>query len=83
MNHMDQEIKAFVYERFPAAKSQHLSDKDSILDTGVVDSLGIFEIVNYLVETHGIDIDEDDLVPENFDSIAAIVQFADRKKQNG
>ena len=53
---------------------------DSLLEAGVVDSMGVMQLVTYLETNFGITVPDDDLMPENFDSIAAIVAFVNRRK---
>ena len=78
---LEKEILLFIYDRFPVAKKNAVKIDDSLLETGVIDSLGVMEIVNFLVEEKGIEIDEDDLVPENFDTVTAIAELV--KKRTG
>jgi len=80
MKNMLEEIKGFIYRKFPLARNKSINFEDSLLESGIIDSLGVLEIVSYLIETHGIEIDEDDLMPENFDSILSITKFIERKR---
>lgn len=73
------QIRKFVFEKFPLAKSRGLEDSSQLLEEGVLDSLGILELVDYLQEELGVSVDDDDLVPENFASIDAITAFAEAK----
>ena len=68
-------IRGFVHQRFPMAVTAAIGDDESLLDSGIVDSLGILDMVAFLEETHGIEIGDDDLNPENFDSILSIAEF--------
>ena len=61
---------------------QGIENEASLLESGIVDSLGILEIVNYLVESHGINIDEDDLIPDNFNSIRSIAELILKKRED-
>ena len=74
-------IRRFVFEKFPLAKSRGLDDSSALLEEGVLDSLGILELVDYLQSELGITVDDDDLVPENFASIDAIAAFVETKTQ--
>ena len=74
------EIRTFVFARFPMAKSRQIGDADSLLDSGIVDSLGILDIVTHLEEKFAVEIGDDDLNPENFDSIDVLSAFVDRKR---
>ena len=75
------EIRTFVFTRFPMAKSRGIGDADSLLGSGIVDSLGILDIVTHLEERFGVEIGDDDLSPENFDSIDVLSAFVDRKRR--
>jgi acyl carrier protein len=74
-----QTIRRFIYDKFPLAKSRKLEDSSRLLEEGVLDSLGVLELVNFLQDEHGIPIEDDELVPENFASIDAISAFVDAK----
>jgi acyl carrier protein len=67
-------------QRFPEARAKHLADNDSLLETGVVDSLGILDVVSYIEGQLSIQLSDDDLTPENFDSVAAIAHFVDSNR---
>jgi len=56
-----------------------IGDSDSLLERGIIDSLGVLKLVVFLEETYGIKIDEDDLMPENFDSLSAISSYVSSK----
>ena len=73
-------IREFVRSRFPLARNLDFSDEDSLLDAGVIDSLGILDLVGFLEETFGIQASDEDLNPENFDSIATLVRFVESKR---
>ncbi len=68
-------FREFVVERFPLAKRKDLTDELSLLDSGIVDSLGVLDLVGFIEEQFGIECQDDDLVPENFDSIGALTRF--------
>ena len=73
------QIRRYVLSHFPLARTRHLGDEDSLLDAQVIDSLGILELVTYLEEAFAIAVTDDDLTPENFDSISALARFVGRK----
>ncbi len=74
-----QTIRKFIYDKFPLAKSRKLDDSSQLLEEGVLDSLGVLELVNFLQDEHGIPIEDEELVPENFASIEAIAAFVEAK----
>jgi acyl carrier protein len=73
-------VRAFVWEQFPLARQKQASDHDSLIESGVVDSLGVLEIVTFLESTYGLVLTDADVVSENFISIAAIASFADSRR---
>jgi acyl carrier protein len=56
-----------------------LSNSDSLLDHGIVDSMGVMELVTFLETQYGIAISDQELVPENLDSIEKLMKFLERK----
>jgi acyl carrier protein len=74
-----QAIRKFIYDKFPLAKSRKLEDSSQLLEEGVLDSLGVLELVNHLQDELGIPIEDEELVPENFASIDAIAAFVEAK----
>ena len=73
-------IREFILEQFPLARRRPLSDDDSLLESGIVDSLGILEIVNFVTEQFGVEITDEDLQPENFDSITSLTEFIETRQ---
>ncbi|MCP4581925.1 MAG: acyl carrier protein [candidate division Zixibacteria bacterium] len=60
---------------------EDLKDSGSLLDLNVIDSTGVLELVGFLEETFDITIEDDELIPENLDSIDKIAEYINRKKQ--
>lgn len=77
---MKEDIKKFILATFPLARKKNIDYEELLLETGIIDSLGILEIVNFLIEELGVEIEEDDLIPENFKTIQTMVNFIERKK---
>ena len=63
----------------PRTDRTEISDDEPLLDAGVIDSMGIFELASHLESTCGVTIGDDELVPENFSSITRIAAFVDQK----
>ncbi|MDA3917545.1 MAG: acyl carrier protein [Deltaproteobacteria bacterium] len=74
-----QEIKTFFLNNKCIDTSNDLDESDSLLENGIIDSVGMLELVDYLEEKFSIQIDEDDLMPENFDSLTAINDYVSSK----
>jgi acyl carrier protein len=74
-------VKQFVIESFLFGESDHLKDDTSFLESGTIDSTGILELVAFLEETFSIKIDDEEVVPENLDSLKNIKEFLQMKLQ--
>ncbi|MCD6161286.1 MAG: acyl carrier protein [candidate division Zixibacteria bacterium] len=59
---------------------EELTDSGSLLELGIIDSTGVLELVNFIEETYGFSIDDDELIPENLDSIEHLMNYINRKK---
>ena len=74
-------LRTFVEERFLAPKGKKgVSNDESLLDGGLVDSTGIFEVVGFLENTFAIHVDDVEIVPEHFDSINTLAAFVRSKR---
>ena len=73
-------IRTFIIEHFLFGEDSNLEDGTSFLESGIVDSTGILELVAFLEEKYGISVADDELVPENLDSIANVVAYLTKKK---
>jgi acyl carrier protein len=56
-----------------------LKDDTSFLEEGIMDSTAVLELVTFIEETFGITIDDDDLIPENLDSVNNLVGYLKKK----
>ena len=73
-------IRQFVLENFVFEdNSSDLQDSDSFLENGIIDSTGVLELVLFVEETFGIDVADEEVVPENFDSVKALGAYVSRK----
>ena len=76
---MRDKIKAFIVENFLFGKDNGLEDDTSFLEEGIIDSTGILELVSFLEEDYSISVEDEELVPENLDSINNVVEYLKRK----
>ncbi len=76
-------IRHFILNQFPLARQRDIGDEDPLLRTGIIDSLGILEVVVFIESEFGITIADEDLVPEGFESIATMARFVDGKRDRG
>ena len=76
---MVQKIRAFVVENYLFGEEKKLGNDDSFMDTGIIDSTGILELLRFLEATFDIKITDEELIPDNLDSINKIVAFLQAK----
>ena len=72
-------VSTLVNTNFPAIARSRLKDSDSFLESGAIDSFGVMELVSQLDRTFNIKTNDDDLMPDNFDSVELIVAYLRRK----
>lgn len=73
------EIRKFIAEKFLFGDDDELKSDASLLEAGIIDSTGVLELLSYLEEQFKIKVDDDELVPENMDTIASICAFLGKK----
>ena len=74
-----EKIRAFVVDNFLFGDGSHLTDDTSFLEERIIDSTGILQIISFLEEEFAITINDDEILPENLDSLNNINAFLDRK----
>ena len=74
------QIRQFVVTKFPAGSPAPLADDDSLLESGVIDSTSVLELVGFLEREFRITVSESEMQPENLDSIAFLAAFVARKR---
>lgn len=72
-------VEQFIVEHFLFGDSADLDRRTSFLESGVIDSTGLLELVSFLEETFAIAIEDDELVPENLDSLDNLARFLAHK----
>jgi acyl carrier protein len=76
------EVREFIIENFLFGDRERFEPDLSFLETGVIDSTGMLELVGFLEGRYKIQIKDDEFVPENLDSLDNIEGFL-RRKLNG
>ncbi len=75
-------IRVFIFENFLFdADESALKNDDSFLEQGIIDSTGVLELVEWLEDEFGFQVEDDELVPENLDSVNLLAAFIERKKK--
>lgn len=76
LNLVRQQVREFVAQNFfYGGLGQPLTDDLPLVERGGLDQTGVLEIALFLEETYGVRVDEQDLTPENFDTIENIARF--------
>jgi acyl carrier protein len=81
MTVVEQKLRKIVTETFlVGGESGDLLGDDSFIEKGIIDSTGILQLVEFVEQEFGLKVDDEDLIPENLDSINRLVAFVERKK---
>jgi len=72
-------LRKFIQTNFILSSVDTIEDDGSFLERNLIDSTGVLELVGHLESTYGIDVEDDEIVPENLDSINLIVAYLHRK----
>ena len=75
-------IRAYIVDEFLLGSADSFRDDLPLIEAGVVDSMGIMEIVEFVEAEFGIDIAESELVSENFGSVSQMSAFVARKRRD-
>ncbi len=74
------EIRHFIIDNFMMGRMpEELTDSDSLLSKGIIDSTGVLELIGFLEENYQLNVDNDDLIPANFDSVNSLVTYIQNK----
>ena len=79
MSDVKAQIKTFVIENFLYGDESNLEDDTSFLRDGIIDSTGILELVGFLEETFSITVEDEELIPENLDSLNNVTNYVTKK----
>lgn len=73
------EVRSFVVSNYLLGAEEGLGNDDSFQEQGIIDSTGILELVSHLERTYGIEILDEELNPDNLDSVNKIAEYLTRK----
>ena len=77
-------IRQFIIDNFLFGQdASGLQDGTSLLEQGIIDSTGVLELVAFLENNYGLQVADEDLVPQNFDSIDNLAAYIARKSPQG
>jgi acyl carrier protein len=73
-------LRKFLIDNFLFEEDENITDETSFLENGILDSTGVLELIAFLEETYGIEVNDEEVIPENLDSIANVVQYIQKKQ---
>jgi len=79
---MKQQIREFLKKNRAVPGDSEFNDEESLLESGVIDSMTMVDLIAFLEGEFGITVEDDDMTPENFDSVNAIVAYVQSKQSN-
>ncbi|MGE3507312.1 MAG: acyl carrier protein [Vicinamibacterales bacterium] len=77
---IEQDVRNFIVSNFLFGADNGLTSEQSLLSTGVMDSTGVLELVAFIEQTYQVKVADQELVPENLDSIDQVARFVRRKQ---
>ncbi len=81
-NHITVELADYIKSKILFDEKQHIDDDQSLLGSGILDSTGILELVSYIEEHYALKFLDEELIGENFDTIARIAAIVQKKTQS-
>jgi len=81
MQQLEQEVRQFIIDNFMFENGNgSFSNEDSFLETGLVDSMSIMTLVEFVKEKYAISIEDEELVPDHWDSVSRIASFVQSRR---
>ena len=79
MSDIAKQISTFITDNLLLGRTVDLAGTSSFLDAGIIDSTGVLELVQFLEETWGLSVKDEEMVPENLDSLVRLESFVKKK----
>ena len=77
---VEKQIKQFILTRLMHEEDESkLKNDESLFETNIVDSLGVLQLVSFLEEQFNIQVEDEEMVPENFETINILTNYIERK----
>jgi len=81
MDNVKKQLRDYIVENFLFGDTEtEFSDTDSFMEKGILDSTGILDVILYLEENFNMKVEDDELIPDNLDSVDNLTAFIERKK---
>jgi acyl carrier protein len=75
-----QNLRQFITDTFVRGNNTSYGDNDSFFEKEIIDSTGVLELVLFLEQTYGFKVEDEEIIPENLDSIDNLVSYIQKKK---
>ena len=77
---IEEKVRGYILDNFLFTDDQSaLSSEDSFMEKGLIDSTGIIEVIYFLEEEFNVQVESDEMIPENLDSVTNLVAFVEKK----
>ena len=74
------DLRIYITEKFlPQAGQERFDDTDSFMEKGIIDSTGVLELLGFIEEEFRIKVEDEEVIPDNLDSLQKLTQFIQRK----
>ena len=80
MSDLKKQIRDYIEQNFIIDSATKLADGDSLLQLQIVDSTGFLELIAFVESTFGVRVEDEEMVPENLETIDNIAAFITRKR---
>ena len=82
-SHIKGELRKFITDRFlPFSTMSSFEDSDSFMEKGIIDSTGVLELLEFIEERYRIKVEDEEVVPDNLDSLNKLTDYVGRKLGN-
>jgi acyl carrier protein len=79
MNEVREMIRSYIIDNFLFGEEEGMQDSTSFLKSGIINSTGVLELINFIEEQFKVKMNDEELIPENLDSVGNILEFLGRK----
>ena len=73
-------VRKYLFDNFVMGDNVTIADDSSLMDDHILDSTGFLELIAFIEETFGVRVDDEEMLPENFDSLLNIENYVGRKR---
>ncbi|MCC2593650.1 acyl carrier protein [Tessaracoccus sp. OS52] len=79
-----QKLRSFIEDSYLFGDSSRMpADDESLLESGVIDSTGVLELIEFLETEFGFSVDDSETVPENLGSVSGLIRYVSTKQRQG